>query len=145
MKLFSVLFCLFISASVQASQGFYRESIIDPANPLSVLDPAKRPEIERLAQNLRFFGQLGARPASDIYVHYQAIQNLLVYPQSPVTALSWMLFPISPLPTINPNNIGVSDPLGKMTPEQLGRLIAVIAGYEENLEGFHISRLFLRN
>jgi hypothetical protein len=145
MKLFSVLFCLFICASVQASQGFYRESIIDPANPLSVLDPAKRPEIERLAQNLRFFGQLGARPASDIYVHYQAIQNLLVYPQSPVTALSWMLFPISPLPTINPNNIGVSDPLGKMTPEQLGRLIAVIAGYEENLEGFHLSRLFLRN
>jgi hypothetical protein len=27
----------------------------------------------------------------------------------------------------------------------LGRLIAVIAGYEENLEGFHLSRLFLRN
>ena len=145
MKLFSVLFCLFICASVQASQGFYRENIINPANPLSVLDPAKRPEIERLAQNLRFFGQLGARPASDIYVHYQAIQNLLVYPQSPVTALSWMLFPISPLPTINPNNIAVSDPLGKMTPEQLGRLIAVIAGYEENLEGFHLSRLFLKN
>ena len=76
MKLFGVLFCLFICASVQASQGFYRENIINPANPLSVLDPAKRSEIERLAQNLRFFGQLGARPASDIYVHYQAIQNL---------------------------------------------------------------------
>ncbi len=27
----------------------------------------------------------------------------------------------------------------------MGRLIAVIAGYEENLEGFHLSRLFLRN
>lgn len=134
MKLFSVLFCLFICASVQASQGFYRESIIDPANPLSVLDPAKRPEIERLAQNLRFFGHLGARPASDIYVHYQAIQNLLVYPTSPVTALSWMLFPISPLPTINPNNIGVSDPLGKMAPEQLGELIAVIANGNAQLQ-----------
>ena len=145
MKLFSALFCLFICASVQASQGFYRENIISPTSPLSVLDPAKRPEIERLAQNLRFFGQLGARPANNVYVHYQAIQNLLVYPQSPVTALSWMLFPISPLPTINPNNIGMSDPLGKMTPEQLGKLIAVIAGYEENLEGFHLSRLFLRN
>jgi hypothetical protein len=134
MKVFSVLFCLFICASVQASQGFYRENIINPANPLSVLDPAKRPEIERLAQNLRFFGHLGARPASDIYVHYQAIQNLLVYPTSPVTALSWMLFPISPLPTINPNNIGVSDPLGKMAPEQLGELIAVIANGNAQLQ-----------
>ena len=134
MKVFSVLFCLFICASVQASQGFYGGNIINPANPLSVLDPAKRPEIERLAQNLRFFGQLGARPSSNVYVHYQAIQNLLVYPQSPVTALSWMLFPISPLPTINPNNIGMSDPLGKMTPEQLGRLIAVIANGNEQLQ-----------
>ncbi len=134
MKLFSVLFCLFICASVQASQGFYRENIINPANPLSVLDPAKPPEIERLAQNLRFFGQLGARPANNVYVHYQAIQNLLVYPQSPATALSWMLFPISPLPTINPNNIGMSDPLGKMTPEQLGKLIAVIANGNAQLQ-----------
>ncbi len=117
MRLFSALFCLFICASVQASQGFYRENIISPASLLSVLDPAKRPEIERLAQNLRFFGHLGARPTNNVYVHYQAIQNLLVFPTSPVTALSWMLFPISPLPTINPNNIGMSDPLGKMTPE----------------------------
>ncbi len=134
MKLFSVLFCLFICASVQSSQGFYRESIIDSASPLSVLNPAKRPEIERLAQNLRFFGHLGARPANNVYVHYQAIQNLLVFPTSPVTALSWMLFPISPLPTINPNNIGISDPLGKMTPEQLGRLIAVIANGNAQLQ-----------
>ena len=134
MKLFSVLFCLFICASVQASQGFYRDNIINPASPLSVLDPAKRPEIERLAQNLRFFGHLGARPANNVYVHYQAIQNLLVYPQSPVTALSWMLFPISPLPTINPTNIGVSDPLGRMAPEQLGRLIAVIANENAQLQ-----------
>ena len=134
MKLFSVLFCLFLCASVQASQGFYRENIINPTSPLSVLDPAKRPEIERLAQNLRFFGQLGARPANNVYVHYQAIQNLLVYPQSPATALSWMLFPISPLPTINPNNIGMSDPLGKMTPEHLGKLIAVIANGNAHLQ-----------
>ena len=134
MKLFSALFCLFICASVQASQGFYRDNIINPASPLSVLDPAKRPEIERLAQNLRFFGHLGARPANNVYVHYQAIQNLLVFPTSPVTALSWMLFPISPLPTINPNNIGVSDPLGKMTPEQLGRLIAVIANGNAHIQ-----------
>jgi hypothetical protein len=130
MKLILHIFILSICTSLHASGGFFRERIIDPASPLSVLDPARRPEIERLAQNLRFFGNLGARPSSDVYVHYQAIQNLLVFPTSPLTALSWMLFPISPLPTMNPNNIGASDPLGKMKPEQLGQLIAVVAGYK---------------
>ena len=114
MKFFHYIFFLIFCASLHAS--FYREGLIDPASPLAVLDPVKRSEIERLTQNLRFFGDLNSRPAQDIYVHYQAIQNLLTWPTSPTTALSWMLFPISPLPTMNPNNIGVSDPLGKITP-----------------------------
>lgn len=126
---------------LQASQGFFREAIIDPASPLVVLDPLKHPEIERVVQNLRFFGNLSSRPASNIYVHYQAIQNLLVWPTSPTTALSWMLFPISPLPMINPNNIRVSDPLGKITPEQLGKLIGMISEYQEK----DLSGLFYRH
>lgn len=124
---FKFLVVSLFGLSLHASQGFYRDGLIDPTSALSVLDPVNRPEIERLAQNLRFFGNINSRPASNVYVHYQAIQNLLVYPTSPVTALSWMLFPISPLPIVNPNNIGVSDPLGKITPERLGQLIAVIA------------------
>lgn len=126
MKLLKLLCVLFTYTCLHASQGFFREGIIDSASPLAVLDPVKHPEIERVVQNLRFFGNLSSRPASNVYVHYQAIQNLVVWPTSPVTALSWMLFPISPLPMINPNNIGVSDPLGKITPEQLGQLMGVI-------------------
>lgn len=143
MKFLHYIFVLFFGASLHAS--FYRESVIAPTSPLAVLDPVKRSEIERLTQNLRFFGDLNSRPAQDVYVHYQAIQNLLVWPTSPTTALSWMLFPISPLPTINPNNIGVSDPLGKITPEQLGKLIGVIAEYKENRESFYIDSLFETN
>ena len=130
MKLILHIFILSICTSLHASGGFFRECFINSSSPFSELDPARLPEIERLAQNLRFFGNLGPRPSSDVYVHYQAIQNLLFFPTSPVTALSWMLFPISPLPTINPNNVGVSDPLGKLKPEQLGQLIAVVAGYK---------------
>lgn len=143
MKFLHYIFILFFGASLHAS--FYRESVIAPTNPLAVLDPVKRSEIERLTQNLRFFGDLNSRPAQDVYVHYQAIQNLLVWPTSPTTALSWMLFPISPLPTINPNNIGVSDPLGRITPEQLGKLIGVIAEYKEDSESFYIDSLFETN
>ncbi len=143
MKFLHYIFILFFGASLHAS--FYRESVISPTSPLAVLDPVKRSEIERLTQNFRFFGDLNSRPAQDVYVHYQAIQNLLVWPTSPTTALSWMLFPISPLQTINPNNIGVSDPLGKITPEQLGKLIGVIAEYKEDSESFYIDSLFETN
>lgn len=131
MMLLKSLSALFIGISLHASQGFFRESAIDPASPLAVLDPLNHPKIERIAKNLRFFSDLSSRPANHIYVHHQAIQNILVWPSSPLTALSWMLFPISPLPIINPNNIRTSDPLGKISPERLGQLLNVLSKYQE--------------
>lgn len=69
MKFLHYIFILFFGASLHAS--FYREGVIAPTSPLAVLDPVKRSEIERLTQNLRFFGDLNSRPAQDVYVHYQ--------------------------------------------------------------------------
>lgn len=127
MNIVKYLLALLFFSNIHAS--FYRETIIPKTTPFSVLDPARRPELERLVTNLRFFGNLGPRPARDVFIHHQAVQNLLVFPTSHLTALAWMLFPISPLPTINPNNVRGSDPLGKITPEALGKLIGVMGRF----------------
>jgi hypothetical protein len=121
------LLVLFLFSDIYAS--FYKETVINPASPISVLDPARRPEIERLVTNLRFFGNVGPRPSKDVLIHHQSIQNASVFPTNHLTALAWMLFPISQLPIINPNNVRLSDPLGKLLPEKLGKLIAVMARF----------------
>lgn len=125
MKYFFIIYCFQIFYNICAAD--LTEDLINLDSPLSVLSPSKYLETERVTQNIRFFGEQSGRPTQNVYVHYQAIQNTRVFPNSPLTALAWMLFPVSPFPTLNPNNIGVSDPLGKLTPQKLGYLLKVLA------------------
>lgn len=115
----------------RAPRGFFKTSVIEPNHPLfAYLDPTQRPSLKRLMENNRFFGfKEGLRPSADVFVHPQSLQNVKFYPQSPLAALARMLFPLSIIPTVNPNNIGKSDPFGKMTPQQLGKLCAHLATY----------------